>query len=206
MKDAAKSTESTAPAQSSPGPAAQAVARHLRAHDRSLVLVGMMGAGKTSVGRRLAHRLDLPFRDADAEIEAAAGCPIPEIFARFGEPEFREGERRVIRRLLTEQGPLVLATGGGAFMAPETRALIREHAWSLWLRADLDVLVQRTAGRTHRPLLNEGDPRVRLDALLAARDPVYAEADVVVDTGQEPLDRTAQRALAALARHVAHDP
>lgn len=150
------------------------------------------------MGRRLAAALDLPFVDADTEIERAAGCSIPEIFERFGEAAFRDGERGVIRRLL-EGPPCVLATGGGAFMDPETRARIAACAVSIWLRADLDVLVRRTAGRNDRPLLNDGDPRAVLAALIEARHPVYAEADLTVDTGDEPPEAVLQRLLDALA-------
>ncbi len=164
---------------------------------RSLVLVGLMGAGKTSIGRRLALRTGLPFRDADTEIEQAAGCSIAELFARFGEPAFREGERRVIRRLLAGP-PVVLATGGGAFMDPETRAAIREQSTSIWLRCSLATLVRRTAGRTHRPLLRLGDPERVLANLMAERHPVYAEADIVVQCGEDSPEMTTQRVLAAV--------
>ncbi|MCP5366899.1 MAG: shikimate kinase [Hyphomicrobiales bacterium] len=164
---------------------------------RSIVLVGPMGAGKSSVGRRLAKRLGLPFTDADDAIEAAAGRTIPEIFDTLGEEAFRDGERRVIARLLA--GPRqVLATGGGAFMDPLTRAAIRERGVSVWLRADLDVLVERTSRRTDRPLLRGGDPREILERLLAVRNPVYAEADVTVESGADGLDDTVDRLLAAL--------
>lgn len=166
---------------------------------RSLVLIGLMGAGKTCVGRRLAKRLGLSFVDADEEIASAAGCSIPEIFARFGESSFREGERKVIARLLESGPPLVLATGGGAFMDPETRARIREGGISLWLRADLDLLVRRTSnGRRDRPLLDNDDPRATLEKLMQLRYPVYAEADLTVDTLDEPPEVTAERALTAL--------
>ena len=164
---------------------------------RSIVLVGLMGAGKTSIGRRLAARLGLPFRDADTEIEAAAGCAIPEIFARYGEPAFRDGERRVIRRLLAGD-PLVLATGGGAFMDAETRAAIRGEAVSVWLRAPLPVLLRRVAGRTHRPLLNSGDPAEILRRLMDQRHPVYAEADITVDCSDDSPDHTTTTVLNAL--------
>ena len=164
---------------------------------RSVVLVWLMGAGKTSIGRRLAARLGLPFRDADAEIELAAGCTIPEIFERYGEREFRAGERRVIARLLAGD-PLVLATGGGAFMDPATRAVVRREAVSLWLRCDLPTLLRRVAGRTHRPLLNEADPAEVLARLMAQRHAVYAEADVIVDCGDEPPDGTTALVLEAL--------
>ena len=156
-----------------------------------------MGAGKTSVGRRLALRLGMPFRDADHEIEQAAGCTVAEFFARYGEAEFRLGERRVIRRLMAGP-PCVLATGGGAFMDPETRALIRYGALSVWLRCSLQTLVRRTSARTHRPLLRTGDPAQILANLMAARHPVYAEADVVVDCGEDSPDVTTSRVLDAV--------
>jgi shikimate kinase / 3-dehydroquinate synthase len=166
-------------------------------HGRSIVLVGLMGAGKTSIGRRLAARLGLPFRDADAEIELAAGCTVPEVFERFGEREFREGERRVIRRLLAAE-PLVLATGGGAYMDPQTRATIRREAVCVWLRVPLSTLLRRVSGRTHRPLLNSGNPADVLQRLLTQRAPVYAEADVVVDCDDESPDYTTSRVLDAV--------
>jgi shikimate kinase len=146
------------------------------------VLVGLMGAGKTTIGRRLAGALHLPFKDADAEIETAAGMTIPEIFQQHGEAEFRRGERQVIARLLKEP-PHVLATGGGAFMDPETRALVRAHGVSLWLRAELDVLVRRVERRDGRPLLKTGEPRQVMARLMAERYPIYAEADLVIDSG-----------------------
>ncbi len=164
---------------------------------RSLVLVGLMGAGKTSIGRRLAARLGLPFRDADVEIELAAGCTIPELFSRYGERDFRDGERRVIRRLLSGD-PLVLATGGGAFMDPDTRAAVRRDAVSLWLRCRLPTLLRRVAGRNNRPLLLGGDPAEILAGLMQTRHPVYAEADLVVDCGDEPPDHTTMKVLTAL--------
>ena len=164
---------------------------------RSIVLVGLMGAGKTSIGRRLAARLGMPFRDADAEIELAAGCTIPELFARYGESEFRAGERRVIRRLLSVD-PLVLAAGGGAFMDPETRAAVREEAVSVWLRCPLSTLLRRVAGRDNRPLLSDGDPAEILRRLIDVRYPIYAEADVIVDCGDESPDTTTGQVLHAL--------
>ena len=166
---------------------------------RSIVLVGLMGAGKTSIGRRLAARLGLPFRDADAEIELAAGCTIPELFERFGESEFRAGERRVIRRLLAGD-PLVLATGGGAYMDAETRATVRHDAVSIWLRASLPTLVRRVAGRTNRPLLNGSEPADVLRRLMDQRHPIYGEADVIVDCGDESPDATTGHVLEALRR------
>ncbi|WP_407928168.1 shikimate kinase [Arenibaculum pallidiluteum] len=169
---------------------------------RTIVLVGLMGAGKTSVGKRLAARLGLPFRDADTEIESAAGCTIEEIFARFGEAEFRAGERKVIARLLQEEPVHVLATGGGAFMDPDTRGLVRSQGISVWLKADLDVLARRTARRTNRPLLNKGDPRETLARLIALRYPVYAEADLTVESEDVPPEKTVEKVLDAIARHL----
>lgn len=168
---------------------------------KPIVLIGMMGAGKTSVGRQLALKLALPFMDADHEIEAAAQATITEIFARDGEAVFRSGERRVIARLL--DGPVcVLATGGGAFMNPETRAKIRERAISVWLRADLDLLTRRVGRRRDRPLLQEGEPREVLARLLALRSPVYAEADLVVDSGEQTPEQVADAVIAALKSYL----
>jgi shikimate kinase/3-dehydroquinate synthase len=164
---------------------------------RSIVLVGLMGAGKTSIGRRLAARLGLPFRDADAEIELAAGCTIPELFSRYGERAFRDGERRVIRRLLSGD-PLVLAFGGGAFIDAQTRAVAREEAVSVWLRCKLPTLVRRVATRDNRPLLADGDPAEILQRLIEQRYPIYAEADVIVDCGDESPDITTAQVLQAL--------
>jgi shikimate kinase len=146
---------------------------------RSIVLVGMMGAGKSSIGRRVAARLAIPFVDADAEIELAADMTIAEIFAVHGEPYFRAGEARVIARLL-ERGPQVLATGGGAFMNAQTRAALKEKAVSVWLKADLEVLTWRLRRRNDRPLLKTEDPVATLTNLLQVRDPIYATADVTV--------------------------
>jgi shikimate kinase len=157
-----------------------------------------MGAGKTKIGRRLAARLNMPFYDSDIEIEAAAGETIEEIFRNRGEATFRDGERRVIARLL-DQPPHVLATGGGAFMDPQTRAVIRRRGVSVWLRADLDVLVARVMRRNNRPLLQQRDPRVVLAELIERRSPIYAEADVTIDSGDAPPDSTASRAITALA-------
>lgn len=177
-------------------PAATMTAAPL-ANDRSIVLVGLMGAGKTSIGRRLAKHLHLPFIDADAEIAKAAGLSIPEIFRLYGEPAFRDGERRVIERLMRESAK-VLATGGGAFMDPDTRAIVRQRGISIWLRADLDVLVHRIGRRDDRPLLAGGDPRAVLGDLIKQRYPVYAEADLTVDTGDEPAEATVEKVIAAL--------
>jgi shikimate kinase len=165
---------------------------------RTVALVGLMGAGKSSIGRRLAQRLKVPFVDADAEIETAAGATVEEIFERHGETAFREGERRVIARLL--EGPVhVLATGGGAFMDPATRALMRERAITIWLRADLELLLARVTRRNNRPLLKAGDPRAVLERLVAERHPIYAEADIVIDTLEGPPDATLDGVVAALA-------
>jgi shikimate kinase len=152
---------------------------------RTVALVGMMGAGKSSIGRRLAARLNVPFKDADSEIESAAGCSIPQIFERFGEPAFRDGERKVISRLLAE-APHVLATGGGAFMDPATRGRLKRDAVTIWLRAPVDVLLARTARRDNRPLLKDGDPRETMQRLLAERAPIYAEADHTIDSEDGP--------------------
>ena len=164
---------------------------------QTVVLVGLMGAGKRCLGRRLAQRLNMPFVDADAEIEHAAGSSIAEIFTKYGESAFRDGERRVMSRLLLG-APTILAAGGGAFMDPETRDLIREHAISVWLRANLDTLAARTKGRGHRPLLNTEDPRETLAKLMETRYPVYAEADITVDTGTDNPNVTCTRVIEAL--------
>jgi shikimate kinase/3-dehydroquinate synthase len=163
----------------------------------SIVLVGLMGAGKTSIGRRLAARLGLPFRDADREIELAAGCTIAELFERFGEREFRDGERRVIRRLLSGD-PIVLAFGGGAFMDADTRATTRREAISIWLRCRLPVLLRRVANRSHRPLLTGQNHADVLQRLMAIRHPVYAEADIVVDCSDNSPETTTTQVLKAL--------
>jgi shikimate kinase len=168
---------------------------------RTLVLVGMMGVGKSSVGKRLALALDLPFRDADEEIERAAGRTISEIFAVRGEAEFREGERRVIARLLDEP-PHVLATGGGAFMHPDTRALVKRRAISIWLKADPEVLARRVGRKDTRPLLRGKDPRQVLEALLQAREPSYREADLIVESADGPHQATADMIVAALAQRL----
>jgi len=168
---------------------------------RTIVLVGLMGVGKSSVGRRLAAALELPFRDADSEVEAAAGRTIPEIFADLGEAAFREGERRVIARLL-EQPPHVLATGGGAFMSPETRELIKSKAISVWLKAELDVLARRVGRKETRPLLTGKDPLEVLKAQAEARYPSYAEADLTVETGDTAHHVTVDQIIRALTAHL----
>ena len=181
------------------GPLADADADDLRARlgTRSLVLVGMMGAGKSSVGRRLAQRLGLPFTDADQEIERAAGCTIPEIFAEHGEAYFRDGERRVIARLLGD-GPQVLATGGGAVMNGETRQAIAEGGISIWLRASLPVLMKRVRRRATRPLLQTADPEAVMRKLMTERDPVYAQADITVESRNVPHMVVVDEIIAAL--------
>jgi len=162
---------------------------------RSVVLVGMMGAGKSSVGRRLASRLGVPFVDADTEIESAAGMTIPEIFEKHGEPYFRAGEARVIARLL-DSGPQVLATGGGAVMDQQTRDLIHIKGISIWLKADLDVLMKRTKRRNDRPLAE------KMQELLPAREPVYALADITVQSRDEPHDTIVDEIIAGIAKHL----
>ena len=168
---------------------------------KTIALVGLMGAGKTSIGRRLAQRLGLPFIDADAEIEAAAGMTIEEIFQRHGETAFRDGERRVIARLL-DQPTHVLATGGGAFIDRATHALLRARTITVWLRADLELMLARVGRRGNRPLLKNGDPRAVLEKLIAERYPVYGEADLTVDSIDGPPDATLDGVLAALAAHL----
>jgi shikimate kinase len=165
---------------------------------KTVALVGMMGAGKTSIGKRLAVRLEVPFRDADHEIEAAAGLAVSEIFEKYGEPYFRDGERRVIARLLGE-GPHVLATGGGAYMDDTTRAAMREAAFTIWLNAPVDVLLGRVRKRETRPLLKNGDMRATLERLLAERGPVYAQADMVLESVDEPHGAAVEKIVAALA-------
>ncbi len=169
---------------------------------KTIVLVGLMGAGKSCIGRRLATALGLEFVDADAEIEAAAGCTIEQIFDAHGEAAFRDGERRVIARLL-DQPPRVLASGGGSFVDPATREAIRAGAISVWLRADLDILLRRTGRRNNRPLLKRGDPRTILQGLMAERYPVYAEADITVDSADGPPEVTLNRVLEALKAYLA---
>ena len=176
----------------------QAAAAQAFAPLRTIVLVGLMGAGKTKIGRRLAARLSLPFFDSDTEIERADGETIEEIFRNRGEAVFRDGEHRVIARLLSQ--PIhVLATGGGAFMDPATRTVIARRGVSVWLRADLDVLLARVSRRNNRPLLQERDPRAVLAELIERRHPVYAEADLTIDSGDSAPELTVTRAIAALS-------
>ena len=164
---------------------------------RTIALVGLMGVGKSTIGRRLAQALGLPFRDADQEIEAAAGRTIPEIFAERGEAEFRAGERRVISRLLQEPRH-VLATGGGAFMDAQTRLLMKENAITVWLKADLDVLVRRVGRKNTRPLLTGKDTREVMQELMEKRYPVYAEADITIHTDDRPASAAVEAIMTAL--------
>jgi shikimate kinase len=164
---------------------------------RTVALVGMMGAGKSSVGRRLASRLGVTFKDADSEIERAAGCAVSEIFERYGEHAFRDGERKVIARLLSET-PHVMATGGGAFIDPTTRARLKESAITVWIRAPVDVLMSRVKRRDNRPLLRTADPRGTLEHLLNERAPIYAEADITVESDDGPHSFAVDQILVAL--------
>ncbi|MDP2258409.1 MAG: shikimate kinase [Caulobacter sp.] len=173
-----------------------------RLRRKTIALVGLMGVGKSSIGRRLALALDLPFRDADTEVETAAGRSISEIFETFGEQAFREGERKVIARLMDE-GPFVLATGGGAFVNDETRALITARALSVWLKADLELLARRIGRKDTRPLVRGKDPLEVLTALAEVRYPIYAEADIAVETGDTPHQEAVEAILAALHTHLA---
>lgn len=168
---------------------------------RTIVLIGLMGAGKTSIGKRLAKRLDLPFHDSDHEVEVAAGCPIKEILEVYGEEAFFSGEYRVINRLL-DQPTHVLATGGGSFMTEKTREKIKEKAISVWLKADLDTLVTRVSRRSDRPFLEDGNHRETLEALIAERYPFYENADVAVDTFDEPTATTVERVIVALTEYI----
>ncbi len=168
---------------------------------RPLVLVGMMGAGKTTVGRRVANRLGRQFRDSDEEIERAAQMTIPEIFEQRGEPEFRAGETRVIARVLKEEG-VVLATGGGAFVHPDTRTLMKAEAVTVWLKAEADILFERVSRRSNRPLLKTANPRATLEKLIEDRYPIYAEADVTVISRDVPQDVVASDVVDAVLAHL----
>src|SRR5512139_1766396 len=168
---------------------------------RSIVLVGMMGVGKSTVGRRLAARLRLPFVDADTEIEAAAGMTIREIFECHGEPHFRDGEARVIARLL-EGGPVVLATGGGAFMREETRRRIAARAVSIWLKADTETIMRRVRRRADRPLLQTADPEATVTRLLGEREPIYRTAELTISSRDVPHDRIVEECMEALHAHL----
>jgi shikimate kinase len=172
---------------------------------RSVVLVGMMGAGKSTIGRRLAARLRLPFLDADNEIELAhAGMTIPEIFATHGEPYFRDGEARVIARLL-DGGPAVLATGGGAFLRDETRHRIRDNAVSIWLKADADIIMRRVRRRADRPLLQTADPAATVERLIGEREPIYQHADLTIWSRDVPHEKIVDECLDALHSRLCGD-
>jgi len=186
-----------APNRKNAEPTPRALAIRAALGDRSLVMIGLMGCGKTSVGRRLSVATGLGFVDADAEIELAAGKSISEIFADHGEEHFRDGERKVIARLL-RSGPQVLATGGGAWMNAETRASIRRSGISIWLRAELPLLMRRVMRRENRPLLRTSDPEARMRELMTQRYPIYSEADVTVDSREVPHDVMVEEILTAL--------
>ena len=171
--------------------------------DKTIVLVGLMGAGKTCIGRRIAGKLKLPFFDSDREIEEAAGCSISDIFERYGETAFRDCERKVIARIMSSSVS-ILASGGGAFMNEQTRDVIAQNGVSLWLRADLDLLVSRTAGRTHRPILMRGNGREILADLIEKRYPVYASADIIVDSLDTTPDVTVKAVMHALQDYFRH--
>ncbi len=168
---------------------------------KTILLIGLMGCGKTSVGKRLARLLDMKFVDADSEIEKAAGLSVSDIFKLYGEEEFRAGERRVMKRLL-EGKPKIIASGGGAFMSEETRKIAKEHALTLWLKADLEVLAERTGGKSHRPLLAEGNVVEKLKKLIDERYGTYALADVTVKSQNEHPQKTANRALRKITNYL----
>jgi shikimate kinase len=170
---------------------------------RPIVLVGMMGVGKSSVGRRLAHALSLPFVDADDAIEEAAQMSIPEIFDTYGETYFRDGERRVIQRLIADSAagkPMIIATGGGAFVNPETRALILDKGIAVWLDSDVDTLMERVGRKDNRPLLRGGNPREILARLRAEREPAYSQAPIKVMSGNQPHGRTLAKVMKGIAQ------
>ena len=172
-----------------------------RLGERAVVFVGLMGAGKTAIGRKLAQALDVPFVDSDHEIESVSRMTVPELFERYGEPEFRALEQRVIERLMKE-GPRVVSTGGGAFMNAQTRAAIALNGVSIWLKADLDLLMERVAKKQNRPLLRNPDPRAVMQKLMADRYPVYALADVIVETRDARREIITAESLQALASHL----
>lgn len=176
-----------------------------RLGSRSIVLVGLMGAGKTTVGRRLAQVLDLPFKDSDIEIEEVSRMSVPELFAAYGEPEFRALEARVVTRLAAE-GPQILATGGGAFVSEETRRALRETSVTVWLKAELDILMERVSRRGNRPLLKTGDPRAVMQGLMDQRYPIYAEANITVASRNVKRETIADEIAEALDRFLAPAP
>ncbi len=171
--------------------------------DKIILLVGLMGSGKTSVGKRLAKKLNLPFVDGDQEIEKAAGLSLVDVLKCFGEEEYRAGEKRVMKRLL-QGSPCVLASGGGSFVADQTRALAKLHAITIWLKADIDVLYNRTAGRKHRPFLEGDDSHLKnkLEKYISEEYPYYSEADIVVETKEEQVDNTVQRVIEAIKQFL----
>jgi len=191
-------SEITPLATTAPSPEADIVAALGK---RLIVLVGMMGAGKSTIGRRLAARLNMPFVDADSEIELAHRMPIPDIFETYGEPYFRDGEARVIARLL-EAGPAVLATGGGAFMREETRRRISEKAVSVWLKADLDIIMRRVRRRADRPLLRTADPEATVTRLISEREPVYQFANLTIASREVPHDKIVDECVDALHAYL----
>jgi len=193
-------------AQAAPSPIQDHAALMARLGRRSIVFVGLMGAGKTAIGRKVAGQLGLPFIDSDHEIESVSRMTIPELFERYGENEFRALEQRVIHRLLTENGPQVLSTGGGAFMNAQTREAVAEHGVSIWLKADLDLLMERVSKKQNRPLLKNDNPRAVLQRLMEERYPVYAAADATVITRDERKEVIAAEVVEALARHFASVP
>ncbi|MET2831758.1 shikimate kinase [Mesorhizobium shangrilense] len=172
-----------------------------RLGNRSIVFVGLMGAGKTAIGRKVATMLSLPFLDSDHEIESVSRMTVPELFERYGETEFRALEQRVILRVL-ENGPQVLSTGGGAFMNPQTREAIAAHGISVWLKAELDLLMERVSKKQNRPLLKSADPRAVLERLMAERYPVYATADLTVPTRDDRKEVIAAEVVNALCSHL----
>jgi len=173
--------------------------------DKIILLVGLMGSGKTSVGKRLAKKLNLPFVDGDQEIEKAAGLSLIDVLKCFGEKEYRAGEARVMKRLL-QGAPCVLASGGGSFVAEQTRQLAKEHAITIWLKADIDILYNRTAGRKHRPFLEGAEDHLKnkLESYITEEYPYYSEADIVVETREEQVDNTVNRVIAALKSYSAN--
>ena len=183
------------------GPGAREMRLVKALQGRPVILIGLMGAGKTTIGRRLANRLGIPFRDADHEIEAAANMSVAEIFAEHGEEHFRDGEKKVIARLL-DAGNQVLATGGGAWMNSETRELVKDKGISVWLKAEFDILMARVRKRSHRPLLKDPDPEGVMRRLMAERHPVYADADITVMSVQVPHERIVDSVVEALEDHL----
>ena len=174
--------------------------------NKIILLVGLMGSGKTSVGRRLAKKLNLPFVDGDQEIEKAAGLSLIDVLKCFGEKEYRAGEERVMKRLLQGE-PCVLASGGGSFVAEQTRRLAKEHAITVWLKADIDILYSRTAGRKHRPFLEGAEDHLKnkLESYIKEEYPYYSEADIVVETKEEQVDNTVNRVIESLKTHLMVD-